>query len=267
MTLISSSQIHEIVVNLCNNAVHAMDEQGTIEVSIQQVYLESDDIPVEYGCEAGYFVRLSIQDTGCGIDEDHLEKIFEPYFSTKDETKGTGMGLATVQSIIVQHGGIIKVHSQLNVGTRFDIYLPLLSKIRNPIAEKTPGSQLKQGSGNILFIDDEPMLAELGKELLSHSGYNVSTYTDSSKALAKFKESPFAYDLVITDQTMPNLSGKELIMHIRTVRPEIPAILCTGHSNKIDREQAEKLAINAFVQKPFDYSELITTIQNVLQSA
>ena len=257
------SQIQEVLINLFNNAIHAMDEKGELKLSLESVQLEEKNIPAQYDCQPGHYAKLSVKDSGCGMLAEILDKIFDPFFSTKEEYEGAGMGLSTVQGIVAQHGGIIKVNSILDQGTTFDLYFPLIEPTENvePEAEKT---HLLKGTERVLFVDDDEILATLGEQLLSTLGYQVSTETDSTEALKMFTAHADRFDLVITDQTMPNLTGTELIAEIKKVRVDILTILCTGHSNMIDEEKATDLGISAFMMKPLDLPVLSQTIRQVL---
>lgn len=258
-----ASQIQEVLINLCNNAIHAMDEKGLLKISLHTAELEEKNILAQYDCLPGHYVKLSVQDSGCGIPAEILDKIFDPFYSTKDEHEGAGMGLSTVQGIVAQHGGIINVNSSIDQGTTFDLYFPTIEQtsLKQPEPENTT---LPKGSERILFVDDDVMLATLGEKLLSEMGYQVNMMTDSTEALKMFTANADGFDLVITDQTMPNLTGNELIDEIKKVRADILTILCTGHSSKIDEEKATERGISAFLMKPLDLSTLSQTIRWVL---
>jgi len=261
-----ASQIQEVLINLCNNAIHAMNEKGEIKIQLGPVELINQQIPVQYDCLPGRYARISVHDNGCGMPEEMLNKIFDPFYTTKEEHEGAGMGLATVQGIVAQHGGFIKVNSALNQGTTFDLYFPIIeqTQLNNPTAED---KTLPRGTESILFVDDDAMLASLGEQLLTGMGYQVCVTTDSPEALKMFTINADHFDLVITDQTMPQLSGKDLIEELKKVRADIPTILCTGYSSKIDEEKAKKLGINAFMMKPLGRIELAQTVRRVLDKA
>lgn len=257
------SQIQEALINLASNAVRAMEEKGDLKISLEPVELEQKNIPAQYDGLPGRYLKLSVQDSGCGMPAEMIDKIFDPFYSTKEDYEGAGMGLATVQGIVAQHGGIIKVNSVLSQGTEFDLYFPIMGKtdIDKPeVGEST----FARGTERILFVDDDENLASLGEQLLGSLGYQVSIMTDSSEALKMFTANADQFDLVITDQTMPYITGKELITDIRQVRADIPTILCTGYSSKIDEHEAAELGINAFLMKPLDLPLLSQTIRRVL---
>ena len=257
-----ATQIQEVLVNLCNNAVHAMDEKGVLKISLEPVELTQKDIPAQYEQTPGRYAKLSVQDTGAGMPSEMLDKIFDPFFTTKEDYEGAGMGLATVQGVVVQHGGLIKVNSVPDQGTVFDLYFPIVDvEITEPVPTNP---ELPRGTELILLVDDDEMLASLGEKLLTQMGYQVSVMTDSTEALKLFTANADHIDLVITDQTMPDLTGKDLIQEIKKIRPDIPTILCTGFSTKIDDVQAAELGINAFLMKPLDLPELSQTVRRVL---
>ncbi len=257
-----ASQIQEVLVNLCNNAVHAMDEKGVLKILLGSVELTQKEIPAQYERPPGRYAKLSVQDTGSGISTEVLDKIFDPFFTTKEEYEGAGMGLATVQGIVAQHGGLIKVNSVPNQGTVFDLYLPIVDA---QITEPTPiNTEILRGTEKILLVDDDEMLASLGEEVLTEIGYQVSVMTESTEALKLFTANADSFDLVITDQTMPELTGKDLILELKKIRPDIPTILCTGFSSKIDDMQAAELGINAFLMKPLDLPGLSQAVRRVL---
>ncbi len=257
-----ASQIQEVLVNLCNNAVQAMDEQGDLTLSLDRVELSQGEIPAQFDGQPGRYAKLSVQDSGCGMPAEIVDKIFDPFFTTKKMYEGTGMGLATVQGIIAQHGGIIKVNSIPNQGTVFNIYFPIVDETVSqpiPINEDMP-----QGTEKILFVDDDEMLVTLGELSLSEMGYTVTAMTESIEALKLFTVNPDHFDLVITDQTMPDLCGKDLIQELKKIRPYLRTILCTGYSSKIDEDQAQQQGIDAFCMKPLDLPELMQTVRRVL---
>lgn len=257
-----ASQIQEILVNLCNNAVHAMNEKGELTIALEPVELSQADIPAQYDGIPGKYAKLSVQDCGCGMPAEMVDKIFDPFFTTKEDYEGAGMGLATVQGIVAQHGGVIKVNSIPNQGTVFNIYFPI---VEETATEPTPiNTDMPKGTEKILFVDDDEMLVKLGELALSEMGYTVTTMPESIEALKLFTANPDHFDLVITDQTMPELCGKELIQELKKIRPDLRTILCTGFSSKIDADRAKQQGIDAFCMKPFDFPELLQTVRRVL---
>jgi PAS domain S-box-containing protein len=258
------SQVQEILLNLCNNAVHAMDEKGDLILRLDFIELEGKNIPVQYDCPSGHYAKITVQDSGCGIAPELLEKIFDPFFSTKEAFEGTGLGLSTVQGIVAQHGGIIKVDSHVNKGTTVEIFFPFLEGYYNEEELVAENPVFTGGTEHILYVDDDPVLAALGKRMLEKGGYSVLTMTSSQEALKLFDSKAALIDLVITDQTMPEMTGIELIAEIKQIRPDIPVIVCTGYSSKINEELAQDLGISSFIMKPIALSQLLKVTRQAL---
>lgn len=258
-----STRIQEALINLCNNAVQAMDEKGELSISMTRLSLLPSDIPAHSQCQPGNYALLSVSDTGCGMSEEVVEKIFDPFFTTKDVDQGTGMGLSTVQGIVKQHKGFIKVHSTSGHGSRFDLFFPEVTPVNHQhlLDEET---NLPRGSERILMVDDDELLADLGVMLLSNQGYNVVGETSSVAALELFKKKPDQFDLLITDQTMPQMTGLELIRELKNVRQDLPTILCTGYSSKVSPDELNRLNVDAFCLKPLKLADLAHTVRNVL---
>jgi PAS domain S-box-containing protein len=261
--LADPTQMHQVIMNLCTNAFHSMREKGgIIGVILTDEYVDIESINNFSELSPGSYLKLSVSDTGQGIDTDLIEKIFEPYFTTKDKGVGTGLGLAVVHGIVKNHGGSIQVSSELGKGTVFNVYLPRLEKKaieQIPIEEQVP-----RGNEKILFIDDEAAIIEVAKKMLGRLGYEVITRTSSTDALELFRSQPDQFDIVITDMTMPNMTGKELTKELMSIRPDIPVILCTGFSEQIDERKAYEMGIRAFVMKPIAVSEIANTLRDVL---
>jgi len=260
-----SSRIQEALINLCNNAVQAMNEKGDLTISLEVIKLSPEDIPGSRTDSPESYAKLSVQDNGTGMSEEIKEKIFDLFFTTKDVNKGTGIGLSTVQGIVDQHDGFIKVKSTLGEGSTFHIYFPVVEKNYEERVQTT--SSLPRGNEKVLYLDDDKQIAKVWSQVLGQYGYQVTTETSSSKFLARFKKNPLEFDLVITDQTMPELSGKDLVKELLANRPDLPTILCTGYSNKINEEEARELGIKAFCMKPLDLPKLIQTTRQVLDEA
>ena len=260
-----ASRIQEVIINLCKNSVQAMDEQGELKIFLELVKLKKTDIPAQYDESPGHYAKLSVRDSGCGIPPELIDKIFDPFFTTKEEYEGAGMGLATVQGIVSQNGGIIKVNSFSGEGTTFSLYFPVIK--HSQAAEPIPADEtFIKGTEHILNVDDDPVLATLGEEILKKGGYSVTTLTDSTEALKLFTSKPEHFDLIITDQTMPNLTGQELVQEIKQIRPNIPTIICTGYSTKINEKSAYKIGVSAFYMKPLNMSKLLQTVRRILDS-
>ncbi|MDM8550561.1 response regulator [Desulfobacterales bacterium HSG2] len=267
--LAEPTQIHQIVMNLCTNAYHAMREKGGIlEVSLNEVVLGSDDAAFYPDMAPGPHLKLGVSDTGHGMDKSVTEKIFDPYFTTKEKEEGTGLGLAVVHGIVKNHGGHITVYSELGRGTAFHVYLPLIADIENlrPKVEKTTGL-LPEGRGeHILLVDDEEAIAEMLKQRLEILGYQVTPRTSSSEAVEVFREGPENFDIVITDMTMPQMTGVELSAEVRRIRPDIPIILCSGFSELITEERAKAMGIQGYIMKPVAIKEMAEAIRGALDA-
>jgi PAS domain S-box-containing protein len=264
VVLADPTMVHQVVMNLCSNAAHAMREQGgTLKVSLQRIMLDEADARKFADLRPGAYHTITVSDTGHGIDSETMEHIFEPFFTTKEPGHGTGMGLAVVHGIVKSIHGSIIAESSLGKGSRFLVYLPEMEDE----AHEYPRSSLKQiprGKERILFVDDEEALADLGQRILGHLGYEVRSYTSSSQALEAFKNQPHEYDLVITDQTMPGITGLQLAKEMRTLRPELPIILCTGYSEQISDSSSIENEVSCFLLKPLSSSGLAQTVREVL---
>jgi PAS domain S-box-containing protein len=258
------TQLHQVLMNLCANAEYALRGTGGIlEISVDTVEVDDTLITFHPNLRPGSHIRVRVRDTGAGIPAEVIDYIFDPFFTTKGVGEGTGMGLAIVHGIIISHGGAITVESALEEGSTFTIYLPQIA--HDPAAAADPPEPfILQGTGRILFVDDEEVLARLGQALLEHLGYDVAAYTNSLDALKAFQAEPYRFDLVITDQTMPAMTGATLVEELRRIRSDIPIILCTGFSHLVNAEKAEALGVDAFVTKPGVTQELAVTIQQVL---
>ncbi len=262
-----STQIHQIFMNLCTNAGHAMrqNRNGTLEITLENVELASETVVGHGRLSPGDYLKLSFADTGHGIPEKHIERIFDPYFTTKTKNEGTGLGLAIINSIIKDHGGAIDVTSQVNVGTRFDIFLPVVEK-EDEQEEKTSLSDYA-GDETILLVDDEKNLVDAYGELLKGLGYKVRGMNDSQKALEVFRETPHHFDIVLSDYTMPQMTGDLLAAELLEIRPDIPIILFSGYSDNLSVESITEGAIIAFADKPVDKNKLAKLIRQVLSEA
>lgn len=261
--LADPTQIHQVLMNLCANAEYAMRGTGGIlEVRLEAVEVDAAFVAMHPELQPGPHVRLTIQDTGHGMAPEIMERIFEPFFTTKGVGEGTGMGLAVVHGIVTSHEGAITVASILGQGTTFAIYLP---KIREATTDITsPEGPIPRGEERVLFVDDEAVLAHMGQELLGHLGYRVIVHTSSVEALEDFRAAPQLFDVVITDQTMPHVTGEALAIELRRIRPDVPIILCTGFSYSMTAERAQELGIAAFLMKPLVTRDLALTIRQVL---
>ncbi len=265
LILADPTQIHQIITNLCTNAFHAMEETGgTLKVSLKNKELTPDNLVSEPNVKPGQFVEISVGDTGLGIAPEVMDKIFDPFFTTKEVGKGTGMGLAIIHGIAKKSGGFVSCKSFLGEGTTFYVYFPVQAVTAPQEAEITPLKLVQSGIEHILFIDDEEMLAEMGKTMLERLGYRVTVETNSIEALKTIQNHPDRFDLVITDQTMPGMTGSDLARRILQIRPKLPIILCTGFSNQISEEKARIYGIKGFAMKPLAIKDLATLVRKGL---
>ncbi len=263
MVLADPTQIHQVLMNLSTNAAHAMrNSGGTLNVKLTSTVVDSSLISTNPDLKPGPYICLSIIDTGHGMGPDVLERIFDPYFTTKVPGEGTGLGLAVVDGIVKGGNGAISVVSEPGKGTTFHVFWPQVSGGVQPEAE-TAGP-MPSGGERILFVDDEILLVELGTEMLQALGYRVTCKADSTEALELFRSQPEAFDLVITDMTMPNLTGKDLARKLMEIRADIPVILCTGFSELINEKKAKEEGIREFVMKPYVMKNLATAIRRAL---
>jgi PAS domain S-box-containing protein len=263
MALSDPTQVHQILMNLCVNASHAMREKGgVLAIDLESVEIDTDLSGKYPDLKAGPYINLSVCDTGHGISPEMLNRIFDPFFTTKTREHGTGLGLSVIHGIVRNFGGAIYAFSELGKGSIFKVFIPAIERRMNP--EQRTKTPIPKGTEHILFIDDEPMLAKMGKQLLESLGYQVKMITKSSDALKLFRKKPDRFDLVITDMTMPNLTGEKLAIELMNIRPDIPVILSSGFNYNIDEKKAMALGIRAFISKPVLKQEIAETIRNVL---
>lgn len=259
-------QIQQIVMNLCTNAFHAMKSTGGImKVAVASVDLAGDQIKPLPGIDPGSYIEISVRDTGHGIDPEIIDQIFDPYFTTKEKGLGTGLGLPVVKGIVESHGGAIRVSSEPGSGTCFSILLPRVEPAEKRDTAETEGYQM--GNELILFVDDEESIVEVSEEMLEWLGYRCVSKSSGEDALEAFKAAPDTFDLVITDQTMPNMTGEELAAEITSLRPDIPIILCTGYSDMMSEQKASELGFQAFIVKPVSMENMAEIIRKVLDNA
>ena len=257
------TQINQILINLCTNAAHAMQEKGgVLEVTLENITITKNTAVNYHNLTAGDYVQLTVTDTGHGIDSDILERIFDPYFTTKNVGDGSGMGLAVVHGIVKSHDGDILVRSEPGKGTTFHVLFPSTKEAPEEKNEDT--AEIPRGSESILIVDDEKAMADVTQSMIERLGYQVSARTSSIEALEAFRSNPDRYDLVITDYTMPNMTGVELAEKLLELRPDISIVLCTGYSERIDEKKAKLRGIRAFVMKPIALNELAKTIRDTL---
>jgi PAS domain S-box-containing protein len=260
-------QIHQVLMNLCINAAQAMRGQGgTLLVALGPEVIDEARAAVHPDLKPGRYVHLGVRDSGKGIAEDVVGRIFEPFFTTKQTGEGTGMGLAVVHGIVKNHQGAIEVASLPGEGTVFDLYFPCITEVGEEVGIARSASSPSRGTERILFVDDEPALAELGKQALGALGYQVQSYADSLEALKRFLADPEDFDLVITDLTMPGMTGAQLAAKILALRPAIPVILTTGYSDILTEEEVKELGVHEYLLKPFGTGRLAEVVRRVLDA-
>ncbi len=258
------TQIHQVLMNLCTNAGHAMEEHGgVLEVSLDEVVWAagSPELPVDM--QPGRYQILTVRDTGHGMDDSVRERIFDPYFTTKEPGKGTGLGLSVVHGIVRSHDGKIRCTSEPGKGTTFEIFFPTIEEEPQEVVRAT--DSIPQGNERILFVDDEVALADIGMQMLQSLGYKVVSRTSSSEALETFRRRPDEFDLIVTDNTMPNMTGVELAKRVKRIRPDMPIILCTGFSERILEEKIKAIGITGFLMKPIIRGDIAKVIRQVLE--
>lgn len=257
------TKIHQVLMNLCTNAGHALQEKGgVLSVSLSETEIDSSFTVKHFDIKSGSYIKLSVSDTGCGMSASLMEHIFDPFFTTKEKGKGTGMGLSVAHGIVKSHNGTIHVYSEPGEGSVFKVYLPIIEKqLEQKIKAERP---IPTGTEHILLVDDEESLIDMGKQLLVSLGYTVTSRINSLEAFELFKARPDAFDLVITDLTMPNMTGDEFAEQLFAIRSDIPVILCTGFSARITEEKAKSMGISAFILKPLIRKDIAETIRKVL---
>jgi signal transduction histidine kinase/CheY-like chemotaxis protein len=264
--LTDPTRIHQIIMNLCTNSYHAMeDEGGILEVNLAHEKIDEEQAACVPDLTPGDYLHLSIKDNGCGIEQKILARMFDPFFTTKERGKGTGMGLSLVHGIMKENGGCIAVDSEVGKGTCFHLYFSVLETSYGEDASHLFPS-LKKGNGHILFVDDEEEISKMGKKMLEFLGYDVTTCTSSVEAFELFEAKPDNYDLVITDQTMPEMSGIQLTQNLLSILPDLPIILCTGHSTVVSAENAAEFGIQEFIMKPYTLQKFSDAIHRILST-
>ena len=260
--LADPTQINQILINLCTNANHAMPDGGILEINLQDVMFDKNTAPQYPGLNPERYVNLTVSDTGHGISQEDIDRIFDPYFTTKEVGKGTGMGLAVIHGIVKDHNGVITVKSELGKGTTFSIFFPAVEKEAE--VEIESDEELPAGDERILFVDDEEVIVKLGRQRLERLGYKIEATISPIEALEMFRSKPDRFDLVITDLMMPKLTGDKLVKEMLNIRSDIPIILCTGFSEKIDEKKARQIGAADYIEKPYDKTVLAFKIRKVL---
>ena len=259
------TQIHQICINLCTNASQSMAEDGgTMDVHLSDVTLDESFVSNHSRLKPGDYVRLSVVDSGSGIPDAVIDKIFDPFFTTKPNGRGTGMGLSVVHGIVTAAGGLVTVQNRAEGGCRFDVYLPVYCQRVADSTEDPAG--MPKGSERILFVDDETVQADLARQVLTRLGYEVVAKTSSVEALSLFEQDPAAFDLVVTDMTMPVLSGKRLAQRIQAIRPDVPMILCSGFSSSISDTAAGEMGFTTYLKKPLVMKDMAMAVRQVLDA-
>ncbi len=262
----NSTEINQIFINLCSNSAHAIDQEtGTISINLETVFLTEDSAAQYDDLVPGKYVRLSVKDTGKGIRPEIMGRIFDPYFTTKDVDKGLGMGLAVVYGLVKKHDGAIQFVSEVGKGTTAEVLFPTTEE--QPEIQTSEPEDLPGGNERILIVDDEESLIIMVREMLERKGYEVVSKTSSFEALTLFRKEHNAFDLIITDMAMPEMTGERLTQELLMIRPDIPVILCTGYSERISEEKAKEIGITAYTMKPLRQSVLLKTVREVLDEA
>ncbi len=255
--LADPTQIHQITMNLCANAYHAMRETGgTLEIELNEVEVDAETAQCHPDLSEGQYIQLAVRDSGHGMDEKTMQRIFEPYYTTKTINEGTGLGLATVHGIVKSHKGAITVESEVSKGSTFTVYLPALEVEDTSEIAQLETEDYPKLKGRVLFVDNAQTNVVLGKILLDKLGCEVVGLRSSQKALDIFRKDPDSFDLVIADQTMPHLTGYELSKLLLDVRPDLPIIMITGHSDIVDEQKAKAIGIREFLMKPLNLATL-----------
>jgi signal transduction histidine kinase/CheY-like chemotaxis protein len=261
--LADASQMHQVLMNLCTNAAHAMKENGgLLEVSLLPVSVDEVLVRTHPSLHPGTYLCLKVRDTGHGMSAITMDRIFEPFFTTKQLGEGTGLGLSVVHGIVLKHGGDIWVDSELGGGTTFTIFLPQVSE--EMPAGCTDDTPVPTGSERVMFVDDEAEIVRMGSKMLVKLGYRVAAFTDSTEALAAFRIHPDEFDLVITDQNMPRVTGAMLAKELIRIRPDVPIILMTGFSEVVTAENFKHLGISEFLMKPLSARVLSNAIRGIM---
>ena len=263
-----STNIHQIIMNLGTNAYHAMRQHGgQFQVTLSPIELDATAAEQYLDLQPGPYAQLIVRDTGCGMDEKTRERIFDPYFTTRKKGEGTGLGLSTVHNIIRSYKGAIHVWSRLGKGAVFEILLPLTTKPMEQEANEITCPVQTLGRESILFVDDEELILQIAQKALERYGYQVTPCSSPLLALETFRRTPDAFQLVITDLTMPKLTGVELSQKLLAIRPQLPIILCTGFSENITQARAQELGIARFLIKPIRTQRLAQIIREVLDQS
>lgn len=258
------TQIHQILMNLCTNAYHAMEQgDGLLQVEVKETKISLDKAQTFPDAKPGRYVTISVKDTGTGMNPATLERIFEPYYTTKDKDKGTGLGLSVVHGIVKEHNGFILVESEVGKGSEFKVFLPML-KIKKNKAADMEDIEPPRGSESVLVVDDDEYIADMARQMLVRLGYKATMRYSSLDALELFRNKPHEFDIVVTDMAMPNMTGDRLARELKKIRPDIPVVICTGYSEKIDSDKANELGFSGFLMKPILLKDLAIAVRKAL---
>lgn len=260
-----ATQIHQIMMNLGINAVHAMSGNGVLEISLTQAQMKDDNVSRSFGLKPGSYVVISVSDSGAGMDRETCSRIFEPFYTTKPQGVGTGLGLSVVHGIMKSHEGAVTVYSEPGNGTVFNLYFPAREDLAPEDLAGEPRKIESQGSGHVLYVDDEEALVFLATRILERDGFVVSGYTDPEEALSRFIAEPDAFDMLITDMSMPRLSGPELAERVISIRPELPVVMFTGYISAEDSDIGVRLGVKEIVQKPNSIDKLTEIVNRFIR--
>ena len=258
------TQVHQVIMNLCTNAYQAMNETGGIlTLGLDEVDISKDSLP-DLNMLPGRYLKLEVSDTGHGIDKKTLERIFDPYFTTKEIGKGTGLGLAVVDAVIKEHNGYIIPRSEVGQGSTFEVFWPIIEKASFPSIEEKEKIELPAGTERIMIVDDEKDILDVLQAILGRQGYQIAAFSDGASALETFARNPDQFDLIITDMTMPHMTGDALSAEILKIRKDIPIIFCTGYHETFTEDIARDIGISRYVLKPVSGQELSVLIREIL---
>lgn len=259
------TQVHQVFLNLCSNSVYAMrDQGGMLSIRLRPASLDSAQAG-QLGLAAGHYVKIVVKDTGVGIDPKVQDRIFDPFFTTKPKGEGTGLGLSVVHGIVKEHGGQIQVHSTPGQGTQFTMWIP---QIRQPTVElkESTANTTSLGSEHILLVDDEPAILQMGRLLLDHLGYQTSVANSGQQALELIQQSEITVDLVLTDDTMPSMTGHQLATEIKKIAPELPIVLMTGFNRAVNPSQLKQKGFEGILHKPFDMHQFNAVVRALVEN-
>lgn len=259
--------MHQVVLNLCANARYAMeDDRGELHLLLKKVERKARQLPLEKDFHLGCFVLLQVVDNGCGIAKENLERVFEPYYTTRDIGSGSGLGLSVIHGIVEDCNGFIEVESEVGKGTTFSVFFPCHGEAgraeTQAAAKEQPTSA--ENVGKILLVDDEPLILEINSRILEKFGYQFVVTNSSLEALAILTKDPDAFDLLITDQTMPGLTGEDLARQVLKIKPSLPVIICTGHSDIFSEEKALAMGVKKYLYKPILADDLLSVVREVI---